>query len=318
MPPASANQRMRVLAVNDLGVCLRLLSAPGLMSLARPAVMPATVQRPGTTPNHPTGTVLAHAGRSAARCPSGVGMRSRSLIRHATPNTTALRPLPTAKARRRSLRRVTTTTALLILMILAAACTPEPPAPPDPIPTGATGCALGAPDGAGSYAFSNIVNGCPWRWNPCSTIPWWYNPTAELRPKNEIDAAVATLARATGLTFQYQGTTSVPTDVWTTASTGLLIGWESLPPGLIGLTRNHGTGTEIRSSAVALTTNFNSADPALWQAFMLHELGHSAGLGHVSDPAQVLYPTITTPTNSFAPGDLAGLRYLGVAQGCTP
>lgn len=57
-----------------------------------------------------------------------------------------------------------------------------------------------------------------------------------------------------------------------------------------------------------------------WGRIMLHELGHVVGLGHVSDPNQVMHGPITDPssaTNSaYGIGDLAGLRLLGRQAGC--
>lgn len=41
----------------------------------------------------------------------------------------------------------------------------------------------------------------------------------------------------------------------------------------------------------------------------LHELGHAVGLGHVEDPASVMFPYVTRP-KQLAAGDLAGLHAL--------
>ena len=47
---------------------------------------------------------------------------------------------------------------------------------------------------------------------------------------------------------------------------------------------------------------------------MLHELGHLAGLSHVDDKAQVMYPVIGAA--DYAAGDRAGLSQLGASKGC--
>jgi hypothetical protein len=51
------------------------------------------------------------------------------------------------------------------------------------------------------------------------------------------------------------------------------------------------------------------------QAVFLHELGHMMGLGHVNDPAQLMYPVATTRT-AYGTGDLEGLYHLGTPAGC--
>src|SRR3954453_9331024 len=44
---------------------------------------------------------------------------------------------------------------------------------------------------------------------------------------------------------------------------------------------------------------------------MLHELGHLAGLDHVTDKSQLMYPTLTHPLPGYGAGDLAGLAAVG-------
>ena len=53
-----------------------------------------------------------------------------------------------------------------------------------------------------------------------------------------------------------------------------------------------------------------------WLSTMLHELGHVAGLNHVSQKAEVMYPflTISSPV-VFAAGDQAGLEVLAAERG---
>jgi hypothetical protein len=56
-----------------------------------------------------------------------------------------------------------------------------------------------------------------------------------------------------------------------------------------------------------------------WGRVILHELAHITGLGHVRDPAQLMYPETsdhTTRPARFDTGDLAGLRFLGKEAGC--
>lgn len=47
---------------------------------------------------------------------------------------------------------------------------------------------------------------------------------------------------------------------------------------------------------------------------LLHELGHLVGLGHVSDPYQVMYDTNVWPLPRYRAGDLRGLEQLGLGR----
>lgn len=50
---------------------------------------------------------------------------------------------------------------------------------------------------------------------------------------------------------------------------------------------------------------------------VLHELGHVAGLDHVTDRAELMYPSISSASpDGYGPGDLAGLAQLGSGAGC--
>jgi hypothetical protein len=46
-------------------------------------------------------------------------------------------------------------------------------------------------------------------------------------------------------------------------------------------------------------------------AVITHELGHLVGLGHVTDPHQLMYPSAQPLVTDFGPGDLTGLAALG-------
>ena len=52
---------------------------------------------------------------------------------------------------------------------------------------------------------------------------------------------------------------------------------------------------------------------------LMHELGHVVGLGHVMDPAEIMFADpqgFPRPIHDWGPGDLEGLELLGRDQGC--
>jgi hypothetical protein len=50
---------------------------------------------------------------------------------------------------------------------------------------------------------------------------------------------------------------------------------------------------------------------------MVHELGHVAGLDHVQDRGQVMYPSISSQSpDGYGAGDRSGLAELGAQAGC--
>ncbi|MCH9816567.1 MAG: matrixin family metalloprotease [Actinomycetia bacterium] len=50
---------------------------------------------------------------------------------------------------------------------------------------------------------------------------------------------------------------------------------------------------------------------------LLHEMGHAVGLGHASDPGQLMHPNLSHATpRGFSDHDQAGLDAVGAKQGC--
>lgn len=188
-------------------------------------------------------------------------------------------------------------------------------------------CALGAPPGGAGYAFQAVgPDGCPLRWDPCSPIDWWYNPSGANRPFDDIVWAIDSLSAMTGLTFRFRGPTSLIPSQWLSRpadqGTGLLIAFGGyFPAGVLGEAVTQSVGgpdvpSEIVRASVRLSIR-NLMTRVQFRPVILHEIAHAVGLDHAADPASLMYPHYNG-VDWFRPGDAAGLRLVGAAQGCVP
>lgn len=180
-------------------------------------------------------------------------------------------------------------------------------------------------------------NGIPVHWDSCTSHGIVVNldgaPDGAMRDLHE---AVSRLNSATGQTFQIVGTTdSRPSPNWgKSRSSGswapILVAWAPskgsylLSGGKAGATQpvwvNNPDGTHhMVSGEIVFNTDYDyqSGFPKgvpSQGTLMLHELGHLAGLAHVDDPNQVMYPKLTD-RGAYNTGDLAGLAQLGGSCG---
>ena len=218
-----------------------------------------------------------------------------------------------------------------------------------PTPSAESGKPLGTPPplptAGGNYHFLAMQQheDAPVAYDPCRPIRYVVN--AESAPPGSqqlIDEAIKRVSKATGLTFQNDGSTkevpgkkrapfqpAVYGDMWAP-----LIFWWATPdhePSLQGavagwggsswIELNNSLGTSNRvyvSGAITLDgpqlaqmITSDSGGHASARAVILHELGHVLGLDHVNDPTQIMNPEGSSNVTEFSTGDLRGLNELG-------
>jgi hypothetical protein len=199
----------------------------------------------------------------------------------------------------------------------------------------------------GAFKFLERVGGEPVRWNPCDEITYAVNTAgATTSIRSDLREALARVTRATGIEFRSVGTTR---ETFFRAYRRMRF------EGVIGKTElimiwvdHDGYQAILRqlqdprpSIAFAKTMAGVTVDPDQYLggiivmdaeatarrgftdrytdgSVLLHELGHIMGLDHVKDPDQLMYsgrfPTFGL--HDFGPGDLEGLRRLGIDAGC--
>ena len=183
-----------------------------------------------------------------------------------------------------------------------------------------------------SFAMMQPDGRGPVTWDGCRAVPYVVNPDgAPPGHLAQVAEAAAELGRASGLRFRYDGATDDRTFEDRSGSFGsappVLVAWATPEevPELAGDVAGVGgaearsvspdrlafvTGTVVldRDEFAAIGARPGGSD--LQRAVVVHELAHVLGLGHVDDPAQLMYAETTTQRH-LAPGDLAGLAVLG-------
>jgi len=206
------------------------------------------------------------------------------------------------------------------------------------------------PDSEGSYRFIGEAAGAPIRWNPCEPVRYEVNlanaPEGALAVVHE---AFDRTAEVTGIEFRFEGTTtrtpeeqaddyflSHLTDpvVWLP----VLVAWlpreefraqfERLGSDRHALAVANSirgeleTADQYTSGAIVVDAEARMSDDFDGRyslgMVMMHEAGHLMGLGHVKDPAEVMFSDRSTypqPIEEWGPGDTEGLQRLGTG-GC--
>lgn len=191
------------------------------------------------------------------------------------------------------------------------------------------------------------------RWNPCQVIGYRVNLAgAPAKALDDVKIAIANVARTTGLKYLYRGTTRVIPGASSAflspypKDTQLVIAWvrpgtsKHLPSSSdyvgyggwlsVGRATKVGGGSyyPITQGFVvldrnrAMPTGFGLGDAnglqGTWGQLVMHELGHTVGLTHVSDKTQLMYPYLQYRAAAWGLGDLGGLYNLGTRLGCFP
>lgn len=200
---------------------------------------------------------------------------------------------------------------------------------------------------SGSYSFlfpTEGEGGGPVRYDPCRPIEWTVNPTLMpdgLEPL--LHTAVDRVQQATGLRFDYIGTTAEPASFsrdliqerYGDAFAPLIIGFQNanqnpdLEGSITGLGGSsavpgaYGNGRYLRGGVVILDFEDLAgilAEPRggeeLAEAIIAHELGHVVGLAHVMDTHELMHES-NLRLLDWGPGDRQGLAIAG-AGACEP
>ena len=197
--------------------------------------------------------------------------------------------------------------------------------------------------GPGFLFLDRTEQGTPTRWNPCDPIHYVVNAT--LAPPGSIEdvhEAVRRVTAATGIAFDYEGTTDEESTIYREAYqperygdrwAPVLIAWVDPNDSDIPFERGDRVAAGVAVPVIPSTRledlyvtgwiAINADDPnppgfsfpGQQGPVILHELGHLMGLGHVRTRGELMHPAGGGVVD-FGPGDLEGLRQLGEEGGC--
>ena len=182
----------------------------------------------------------------------------------------------------------------------------------------------------GAYKFLVEQDGQPGRWDPCRPI----RVAVALNGLGEpgrlvVDEALRRVSRESGLTFVHAGEIPLPADVRKPPpGADALVSFPRLDqwPEMGSAIGKGGPRYYVTSSAPVFIGGFaavRSDSPGFRTDFsrtglgtvLLHELAHMVGLGHVEDPAELMYPQLRDQVG-FGNGDRQGLRLVGRTGPC--
>ena len=185
--------------------------------------------------------------------------------------------------------------------------------------------------GTFTWAMTQPGSDDPVGWDPCEAIRYRINPAGEPPGGTElVRRALDRVSGATGLAFDDEGETDdrpFPGGVTLFGRPDpVVIGWAGAGEyadlagqvaGVGGAVAERGSGGRLRfvSGGIVLdveafTPTTVAQQPRVMEAIVLHELAHVVGLGHVSEPMELMYADNTGQVE-LGPGDREGLARLG-------
>jgi hypothetical protein len=209
--------------------------------------------------------------------------------------------------------------------------------------------ALGLVDPHGPHEFlEELSDGSPYRWDPCQPIHYELNlHNAPTGAREDAFMAAEVISEVTGIEIVFDG--EVTRTAFQTEEDLYRDGQGGYQPVLISWMQMEGFREWAPRRALAAAKPWTSDGPPLWEyvsgqivvnadhgieggwdhryslgPILLHEWGHVIGLAHVVDGDELMW-SIEVPdaetfpdvsVTSFGPGDLEGLRALGIEAGC--